>query len=58
MNASVRQGGWSQDELAAKYGVSKPPVVRLETTDGELGGYAGAGDKMVDALESAGVTFV
>ncbi len=50
--------GWSQDDLAAKSGVSKPTVARLETAEGELGGYASTGDKIVAALESAGVEFI
>jgi transcriptional regulator with XRE-family HTH domain len=50
--------GWSQDDLADKSGVSKPTVARLETADGDLGGYAGTREKLVDALESAGVIFV
>jgi transcriptional regulator with XRE-family HTH domain len=49
--------GWSQDDLANKSGVSKPTVARLETADGELGGYAVTRDKMVAALEAAGVAF-
>jgi transcriptional regulator with XRE-family HTH domain len=50
--------GWSQDDLADNSGVSKATVARLETADGDLGGYAGTREKLVDALESAGVIFV
>jgi predicted transcriptional regulator len=50
--------GWSQDDLAKESGVSKPTVARLETTDGKLGGYADTRNKLVTALESAGVIFV
>jgi transcriptional regulator with XRE-family HTH domain len=58
MKAARALLGWSQDNLAAKSGVSKPTVSRLETADGDLGGYAGTRDKLVAALESAGVIFV
>lgn len=50
--------GWSQDELARSSGVSKPTIARLETADGELGGYAGTRDKILAALEAAGVIFI
>lgn len=50
--------GWSQDDLSKKSKVSKPTVARLETADGELGGYAGTREKIITALESAGVIFV
>jgi transcriptional regulator with XRE-family HTH domain len=49
--------GWSQYELADKSGVSKPTVARLETADGELGGYAATRDKLVAALAAAGIVF-
>lgn len=49
--------GWYQDDLAKAAGVSKPTVARLETDDGDLGGYPGTRDKIVSALEAAGVEF-
>jgi transcriptional regulator with XRE-family HTH domain len=48
---------WSQDDLAARSGVSRPTVARLETADGELGGYPETRGKLVAALETAGVEF-
>jgi len=51
--------GWSQDELAAKSGVSKPTIARLELgNDGEVGGYESTQGKLHDALKSAGVIFL
>lgn len=48
---------WSQADLARHSGVSEPTVKRLESQDGELGGRADTGDKIVAALEAAGVIF-
>ncbi|MGA9598855.1 MAG: helix-turn-helix transcriptional regulator [Methylocystis sp.] len=49
---------WSQGALAEASGVSEPTVARLEAQDGDLGGRAGAGAKIVAALEAAGVIFL
>lgn len=49
--------GWSQEELAAKSGVSYPTIARLEADDGELGGRADTSAKIIGAIESAGVEF-
>jgi predicted transcriptional regulator len=50
--------GWYQDDLAKAAGVSKPTIARLETDDGDLGGYADTREKIIRALETAGVIFV
>lgn len=50
--------GWAQGDLAAKSGVSKPTIARLETADGDLGGYADTRDKILQAFEAAGVIFI
>jgi predicted transcriptional regulator len=50
--------GWSQDDLAAHSGVSKPTIARLELGTGELAGYPSTREKVVGALETAGVTFL
>jgi predicted transcriptional regulator len=50
--------GWSQAELARKSTVSEPTVKRLEAIDGPLGGRHETGEKIVAALESAGVEFI
>jgi len=49
--------GWSQDDLAAKSGVSQPTIKRLEAKGGQLGGRAETGDKIRRALEKAGIEF-
>lgn len=49
--------GWSQDDLAKASGISKPTIARLETGDGELGGYAETREKILAALDNAGVEF-
>jgi predicted transcriptional regulator len=50
--------GWSQQELAARCGVSWPTVKRLEAGDGSVGGRQETGDKIVAALMTAGVIFI
>lgn len=49
---------WSQSDLAQSSKVSEPTIKRLESQDGELGGRADTGEKIIDALERAGVIFV
>jgi transcriptional regulator with XRE-family HTH domain len=48
---------WSQERLADASGVSIPTVRRLEAVDGELGGRQDTADKIIAALEAAGVEF-
>ena len=48
---------WSQDDLAAKAGVSVPTVKRLEALDGSLGGRVATHDKILAALKGAGIEF-
>ncbi|MGY6709023.1 MAG: helix-turn-helix transcriptional regulator [Rhizobiaceae bacterium] len=50
--------GWSQADLALASGVSEPTVKRLECREGLLGGRADTGDKIVNALEEAGIIIV
>lgn len=49
---------WSQSDLAAASGVSEPTIKRLESASGELGGRSDTTEKIVAALEAAGVTFI
>lgn len=49
---------WSQDKLADASGVSKPTIARLENGSGELAGYSSTRDKIITALEMAGITFL
>jgi transcriptional regulator with XRE-family HTH domain len=48
---------WSQERLAEECGVSIPTIKRLESEDGELGGRADTGAKIIAALQAAGVEF-
>jgi transcriptional regulator with XRE-family HTH domain len=52
--------GWSQDDLAAHSGVSKPTIGRLESDDAAnaIGGRPETAEKLVAALEKAGVEFI
>jgi transcriptional regulator with XRE-family HTH domain len=52
--------GWSQDDLAAHSGVSKPTIGRLESyeTADAIGGRRETAEKLVAALESAGIQFI
>ncbi len=50
--------GWSQADLAQASGVSEATVKRLECQSGELGGRAETGDKIINALEEAGIIIV
>lgn len=50
--------GWSQDELAARSGVSIPTIKRLEAADGELGGRQDTAGSIVGAIQQAGVIFI
>ena len=52
--------GWSQDDLAAASGISKPTIGRLESIDttAPIGGRQETGEALVVALEKAGVEFI
>ena len=50
--------GWSQGDLAKASAVSEPTIKRLEASDGELGGRAQTGEKIVKAMMVAGVQFI
>ena len=50
--------GWSQSDLARHSDVSEPTIKRLEAVDGELGGRSNTGEKIIAALQLAGVIFV
>jgi len=49
--------GWSQEAIAKASGVSIPTIKRLEADGGDLGGRPATGEKIVAALEKAGVEF-
>jgi transcriptional regulator with XRE-family HTH domain len=48
---------WSQEDLAEKSGVSLPTIQRLEAAGGALGGRPETREKIMAALEKAGVEF-
>jgi transcriptional regulator with XRE-family HTH domain len=48
---------WSQEEIAKASGVSIPTIKRLEAAGGDLGGRPETNEKIVAALEKAGVEF-
>ena len=50
--------GWKVADLAEASGVSEPTIGRLETADGPLGGPPETAEKLIEALERAGVVFV
>jgi predicted transcriptional regulator len=50
--------GWSQEAMAKASGVSIPTIKRLEAAGGDLGGRPVTGEKIVAALEKAGVEFL
>jgi transcriptional regulator with XRE-family HTH domain len=58
MKAARALLAWSQADLAGASGVSEPTIARLESEDGELGGRPETGQKLVAALERAGVEFI
>ena len=49
---------WSQEELASSANISIPTIKRLEANDGPLGGRSETGDKIHEALRTAGVEFI
>jgi transcriptional regulator with XRE-family HTH domain len=49
---------WSQADLASASGLSEPTIKRLEANDGDIGGRPDTADRLVAALESAGVIFL
>jgi transcriptional regulator with XRE-family HTH domain len=50
--------GWSQEAIAKTSGVSIPTIKRLEAAGGDLGGRPETSEKIVAALEKAGVEFL
>jgi predicted transcriptional regulator len=49
---------WSQEQLSTAADVSIPTIKRLEAQDGPLGGRSETGDKILYALQDAGVEFI
>ena len=49
---------WSQDDLAARSGLSIPTIKRLEAADGEIGGRAETQEALISALQEGGIEFI
>jgi transcriptional regulator with XRE-family HTH domain len=49
---------WSQDDLAARSGLSVPTIKRLEAADGEVGGRAETREALLSALQDGGIEFI
>jgi len=58
MKAARALLSWSQEDLAEAAKVSLPTIKRLEAGDGPLGGRQDTGQKLVAALEAAGIEFL
>ena len=50
--------GWSQADLGKATGLGDVTVPRLEAAGGDLGGRPATGEKIIAALEKAGVEFL
>ena len=50
--------GWSQEALAKASGISEPTIKRLEAAEGDLGGRPETINKIIGAIEGAGVEFI
>jgi len=49
---------WSQDDLAARSGLSVPTIKRLEAADGEIGGRTDTREALLAALQEGGIEFI
>ncbi len=58
LKAALALLGWKVSDLAEASGLSEPTIWRLETTDGVLAGRATTIEKLIGALEGAGVIFL
>ena len=57
LKAALAMVGWKVADLAEASGVSEP-AIWLETAGGPLGGEPETAQKLIEALEGAGVVFV
>jgi transcriptional regulator with XRE-family HTH domain len=58
LKAALAILGWKVSDLAGASGLSEPTIWRLETSDGSLTGRAGTIERLIGALEGAGVIFL
>jgi len=58
LKAALALLGWKVSELADTSGVSEPTIWRLETAEGSVGGRPETIEKLIGALERAGIIFI
>src|ERR1700722_1187088 len=58
LKAALAMVGWNVADLAEASGVSEPTIGGLETEDDPLCGKPETAQKLIEALEGAGVVFV
>jgi hypothetical protein len=58
LKAALAMVGWKVVNLAEASGVSEPTIWRFETANGPLGVEPETEQKLIEALEGAGVVFV
>jgi transcriptional regulator with XRE-family HTH domain len=58
LKAALALLGWKVSELADASGVSEPTIWRLETAQGSVGGRPETTEKLIGALERAGIIFI
>jgi transcriptional regulator with XRE-family HTH domain len=58
LKAALALLGWKVSELAEASGVSEPTIWRLETAEGSVGGRPETAEKLIGALERAGIIFI
>src|SRR5215831_4162947 len=58
LKAALALLGWKVNELADASGVSEPTIWRLETAQGSVRGRPETTEKLIGALERAGIIFI
>jgi|SRR5229473_107118 transcriptional regulator with XRE-family HTH domain len=58
LKAALALLGWKVSELVDASGVSEPTIWRLETAEGSVGGRPETTEKLIGALERAGIIFI
>ena len=58
LKAALALLGWKVSDLAEASGVSEPTIWRLETAEGPVGGRPATTEKLINALENAGIIFL
>jgi hypothetical protein len=58
LKAALAMVGWKMPDLVEASGVSESTIGQLESADRPLGGKPDTAEKLIEALEGAGVVFV